>query len=313
MGLSFATPAEHAKWLVHGTANVEMGQSTAMDAVLAYLDRQPFHWILVLASRQRGSGKSLACEWLRVRLEEMTTRDDPAPMHLKTAVHEAKMRAWTSPSLWCDCAALQGLKALKPWEREAEIDRLRTAWLVVFDDLGTEPADIDLRGVLQTRHGRGLLTLATTNLVSNEPDSVGKASKEWNARYDGRIASRMRAMGDAEAGRVTAWAHCPDRDHRGRAEPVLHAPKSTGTVDVDFDALAGPLLRATNPKVLDERAIARELGARAESERLADIVRRKVWGSLALDELAAAALRGEAAACDVLDRVARRAAGGSEG
>lgn len=316
MVMSFATPAEHAKWLKFGTANVEMGPSAAMDAVRAYLDRRPYHWILVLASRQRGSGKSLACEWLRARLCELANERAPEMRDQMLAAHEAKRRAWVSGSLWCDCAALDGLKALKPWEHKAEMDRLRSAWLVVFDDLGTEPDDIDLRGVLQTRHGRGLLTLCTTNLVSDgqppeKPGSLGKASKEWNDRYDGRIASRMRAMGDGDAGRVTAWVHCPDRDHRGRTEPRLLVREQL-YVDVDFDALAAPLLRSTNPREMDARAIAREHGARRESERLADVARRKVWGGLALEELAAAAMREDPAACDLLDRVARRAAGGSE-
>lgn len=310
--ITYAAPHDHAQWLVNGTRGVEMADCPAMQAVRAYLEEQEFHWILILASETAGSGKSLAMEWLRTRVTELVQEGHPGAI-------AAKERDWGTSSLWCDCNGLDGLAALTPWDRAAQIERLKQAWLVTFDDLGTEPPDVDLTRVLRYRQGRRLLTFATTNLVEpyklRDENGVelglnpkyGRRSRDWLERYDGRVDSRLRAQGDVERNSLSAWCHVPSMDMRGRLEPKLRATPEPKSIDEDWlDRIAAPLLQRTAPKEIDRRAVEQAEEERAARVSSADALRRKTWGAVALDELGKAALAGDESAAAVLDRVKAR-------
>lgn len=306
MSMRWVPPHEVAKWLACGTAGVEMGRCLAMDAVQEYLDRASLHWILVLASSERGSGKSQAAEWLRVRLLELLEAGDPR-------VEAVRRRATSGLWLWCECASLTALDELKPWEKAAALERMRSCWLLVLDDLGLEPDVEHMRTLLQGRQGDGLMTIVTTNMVDTEGKHAG-SHKHFVDRYGGRLSSRLRRMGDVDAGELSAWRHVPHRDMRGRVEPKLKPRPANDerATPARIDEILAPLLRSTNPRAV---AVAKEQDTRdrwAADEAIRDANRRKVWGSLALDELAQAAMRGDGQACDLLDAVARRAAGRDE-
>jgi hypothetical protein len=290
--VSWATPRDHAQWLVLGTAGVEVEQCPAMDAVRAYLARPTLDWVIVLASMERGSGKSLAAAWLRAKLQELSG--------LREDVTDANERSWSSYFMWCDCAALRSLGALKPWERARELSELSECWGLVVDDVGTEEDPGIVKGLLTVRHAAKLLTVCTTNLV----DGDGQPTKAWRARYGGPIASRLKQDGDHKRGSRRAWCYCPnpDGDMRGRVTPRLTATSSRPTeIEVDIDALAGPLLAKMRRPRQDPAA-----ETRAESLALAEAARRKVWGGVALKVLGDRALAEDPAACDVLDEIARR-------
>jgi hypothetical protein len=307
MSMKWTPPNDVAQWLVHGTARVEMAKCPAMDATLEYLDRASLHWILVLASSERGSGKSQAVEWLRVRLLELLEAGDPR-------VDAVRRRAPSGLWLWCECASLTALASLKPWEKAEALERMRSCWLLVLDDLGLEPDVEHMRALLQSRQGDGLITLVTTNHVDAKGEHAGSHFHFVN-RYGGRLASRLRRKGDVDTGELSAWRHVPNRDMRGRVEPKLlpatgEPPRPTHTAPTLIDDLAAPILRSTDPRRL---AVHHEQDTRERwtaDDAIREANRRKVWGGLALAELADAAANGEPWACDVLDRVAARAAGG---
>lgn len=286
----WTTPRDHEQWLGQGTEGVKVEQCPAMDAVRSYLERSPLDWVIVLASRTRGSGKSFAAAWLKKRLQELSvTRAGIGPPESE----------W-SYFMWCDCTALRALSALKKWDREAEIVTLSKSWGLVLDDLGTEEDSGIVNGILTQRHAAGLLTVCTTNLA----DDQGQPTKAWRDRYGGRIASRLKQAGDHERGSRRAWCYCPNPtgDMRGRVKPRLRAATSSRpTIDVDIDALVGAQLakmRAPRERPADETM--------AESKALADAAQRKVWGGVALRVLGERALHDDPAACDVLDEIGRR-------
>jgi hypothetical protein len=310
--VKLTTPHVHARWLEHGTAALTVEDTVALQAVRAWVDDVPDRWLLVLASSTTGSGKSLAAAWAQRRLEELLDQGDPSV---------ARAEARGSGSFWINAAALPSLDGLRPWEREERLQRCRRAWLLVIDDMGTEPTNLApdgsrtkgtdwagvLQGVLEVRHAEQRLTLCTTNLVG--PD--GRATKDWHSRYDRRWASRMATPGDAERKALTSWVHCTGHDLRGRTQPTVVVPAPDAPAFAfDVDSLVAPLLAATEPAVLERRAVEEKLAELAASAQAADAVRRKVWGSLALQRLAELAVAGNALACDVLDDVARRAVGG---
>lgn len=286
----WSTPLGHAQWLVQGTAGVKVEPCPAMDAVQAYLERPALDWIIVLASRARGSGKSFAAAWLQKRLQELSV----------TSAKVGPPESSWSYFMWCDCTALRGLDALTRWDREAAIASLSKCWGLVLDDIGTENDSGIVKGILTLRHAAGLLTICTTNLT----DADGQPSKSWYARMDGRIGSRMKVDGDHERGSRRAWCYCPNPsgDMRGRVKPrLLTATSSPPTIDVDIDALVGAQLakmRAPRQSVEAETV--------AESKALADAAQRKVWGGVALKVLGERAADDDPAACDVLDEIARR-------
>lgn len=297
--MKLTTPRVHAQWLAHGTAALEAEDTVALQAARAWVADVPSRWLLVLASSTTGSGKSLAAAWAQARLEEL--REAGAP-----GVRTAAARG--QGSWWMNAAALPSLKGLREWERAERLDRCRAAWLLVVDDMGAEPEDQAgvLQGLLEVRHAEQRLTLCTTNLVG--PD--GRATQAWHDRYDRRWASRMAAPGDTKRKALASWVHCTGPDLRGRQEPTIREPEpEPEALSFDLDAIAAPLLRATDPRELDRRAVERELRARDESQALADAARRKAWGAIALDELARAAAAGDGAALDLLDRIAARARG----
>jgi hypothetical protein len=306
MSMKWTPPNDVAQWLAYGTAGVEMAKCPAMDAVREYLDRSSLHWILVLASSERGSGKSQAAEWLRVRLLELHDAGDQRVVSIR---RRALSGAWE----WCDCTALSALDGLKPWEKAAELERLRSCWLLILDDLGLEPDREHMAALLQSRQGDGLITIVTTNTVDAKGEHEGSHIHFVN-RYGGRLSSRLRRMGDVDNGELSAWRHVPHRDMRGRVEPKLkpQAGEDERATPSLIDEILAPLLRSTDPRAVVEQQEQEVRSRRNEDDAIREANRRKVWGGLALEELAAAALRGEAAACDVLDRVARRAAGGNE-
>ena len=291
--VSWTTPHEHAQWLRQGTAGVEVQPCPAMDAVRAYLDRPTLDWVIILASRKVGTGKSFAAAWLKTRLVELSeTRQD---------VTQADAKGWGTPFMWCSCGALGGLRALKPWDREDQLNELARAWGLVLDDIGTEHDPGVVAGLLAERHASGLLTICTTNLT----DAEGQPTEEWRSRYGGRISSRLKVAGDYERGSRQAWCYCATDDMRGRVQPQLRAATSSPpTLDVDIDdidALAGPLLAEMKPP--HQHAVPE---TRAESRVLADAVQRKVWGGVALKVLGERAAEDDPVACDVLDEIARR-------
>lgn len=300
--MRLTTPKVHAQWLRHGTAALKAEETAALAAARGWVEAVPSRWLLVLASSTTGSGKSLAAAWAQRRLEELAEAGD-------ARVQQAEQRG--KGSWWINAAALAGLRGLREWEREERRHRCREAWLLVVDDMGAEPADLagELQAILEVRHAEQRLTVCTTNLVGAD----GRATPEWHERYDRRFASRMAAVGDHARKSLSSWVHCTGPDLRGRSEPTVLEPDDEASPGgFDVDAIVAPLLRATAPAELDRRAIERERNARAESLAAADAVRRKVWGSLALDELAQAAMRGDERACDFLDSVARRAQGANE-
>lgn len=303
MSVKWSPPNDVAQWLVHGTDGVEMAASPAMAAVREYLGRASLHWILVLASSERGSGKSQAAEWLRVRLLELLEAGDPRAVSIRR-------RATTGLWLWCECTSLTALDSLKPWEKAAALERLRSCWLLVIDDLGLEP-DVDvMRALLQSRQGNGLLTIITTNLVDAQGEHEGSHFHFVN-RYGGRLSSRMRRMGDVDAGELSAWQHVPHRDMRGRVEPKLkpRAGEDERPSPASIDEILAPIMRATDPRFLSVQQEQDTRDRRATEDAVREANCRKVWGSLALDELGQAALMGDERACDLLDRVAQRARG----
>jgi hypothetical protein len=307
MPMRWSPPNDLAQWLVHGTVGVEMSDCPAMAAVREYLDRPALHWILVLASSERGSGKSQAAEWLRVRLLELQEAGDQ-----RVAV--VRRRAASGLWLWCECASLTALDSLKPWEKAAHLEQMRSCWLLILDDLGLEPDREHMAALLQSRQGDGLITIVTTNIVDAKGEHEGSHIHFVN-RYGGRLSSRLRRMGDVDSGELSAWRHVPHRDMRGRVAPKLkpQAEEDERATPSLIDEILAPLLRSTDPRAVVEQQEQEVRSRRNEDDAIREANRRKVWGGLALEELAAAALRGEAGACDVLDRVARRAAGGNEG
>lgn len=281
-------PHIHAQWLASGTAGVRMAESPAMSAVKEYLSRPTVGWIWILASRHRGSGKSLAAAWLLERLDELVeTRRD---------VHAVKSRAWTTPATWCDCASLDDLKRLKPWERAAEIVRLSGCWALVLDDVGTESDHEVVKKIVADRYGSQLITILTTNLV----DNLGQPEDQWKLRLDARITSRLRSSHDD--GNIDAWRWVPGPDMRGKVEPEIVTDCEQETKTYDIDSIVAPLLQSTSP----QRRVEEAKAVREESIDLADVARRKLWGSVALSVLADAAEGEEPWALDALDEIKRR-------
>lgn len=296
-------PADHWQWLENGTARVVMADTPAQRAALDWLDAVHERWLIVLASEGTGSGKSLSAAWLLTRLEELYRSGD-------TRVATIAMRSFAGGSWWCQAQDLATLKALRPWEREERLKRLREGWVVVLDDLGTEDDPELAANLIAHRRGANLLTVATTNLVDTK---TGRASKEWRERYDRRMLSRMTAPGDHDRGQAIAWCHVPHDDLRSRATPRLLPPREASSMPVDdkIDDMIARIKESTDPKRAAERADRTTRERWATEAAIREANRRKVWGSLALDELAQAALRGDERACDLLDNVARRAAGGT--
>jgi hypothetical protein len=301
--MKLTIPAEHWQWLEHGTARVEMAETPAQLAVLDWLEAVPDRWLLVLASEGTGSGKSLAAAWALTCLEEL--RDGGHPR-----VSTAALRSHGGGSWWCQVQDLATLESKRSWEKEERLKRIRDGWVVVLDDVGTEKDPGQLADIIAHRRGQQLLTIATTNLVDSK---TGKASKEWRERYDRRLLSRMTSAGDHERGKAIAWCHVPHDDLRSRTTPRLLPPGEERLVAVgdEIDVMLARIMESTDPK----RAIARSDKTTRERWTAEAVTReanrRKVWGSLALDELAQAAMRGDERACDLLDNVARRAAGGT--
>lgn len=269
-----------------------------------------------MASETEGSGKSLSAEWLRTRLTEMVDASDP---ELIVAKYE---RADSRLSYWVDCAGLQSLMSLSPWDREAELDKIRRSWLVVLDDLGTEPASIDLAGIIQGRESSELLTLITTNAV--EPRTVengvgekvpnprcGKMSDAWKERYDSRLASRMRAPGDADRGALSAWRHVPGPDLRSTKTPELvpveEKPENyvdPERVDALFRNLAERMVRGgCLVAKRDEKELADRMN---EERRLAEAAKRSVLAAMVLTEVESLADQGDRTAKEILRRAGRR-------
>jgi hypothetical protein len=317
MSMKWNPPHEVAKWLVHGTDGVEMGACLAMDAVREFIERDSLHWILVLASSERGSGKSQAAEWLRVRLLELLGAGD-------RRVAAIRRRASSGLWLWVECASLTALDGLKPWERAEALERMRSCWLLVLDDLGLEPDVEYMRTLLQSRQGDGLLTLVTTNLVDAKGEHAG-SHVHFVTRYGGRLSSRLRRTGDVDAGELSAWRHVPHRDMRGRTEPKLkpRAEAIERPAPSTIDELAAPLLRSTSPRLVAEQQEQATRDRRSVDDVAREANRRKVLAGIVLEEVEAAAERGDANARLFLegarlriayadDNEARRAAG-SEG
>jgi hypothetical protein len=301
-------PQEHAQWLVHGTDGVEVASTQAMAAARAFADGPLEGWLLILAGRATGCGKSFAAAWLQQRLLELAHEG-----HQRLSVW--RYRSWTSTPLWLPCANVAALEGLWPSERGLVLQRLRETWLLVVDDLGTEPGETrrdwpgQLQALLEHRRDAQLLTICTTNLVEVEnAQRRGKASAEWSKRYDRRLASRVLQVGDAARGELAAWVHCEGRDLRARTSPKLlpdqPEAKVGGAHEIDFDALARPLLEATDPRQLEDDA----RNVQLESAGLAEVAKRKVWGAVALRYLGEQAQQGEPWALDALDEVKRRAA-----
>lgn len=300
--MKLTIPAEHWQWLEHGTARVEMQETPAQLAAHDWLAAVPDRWLLVLASEGTGSGKSLAAAWLLTRLEELHRARD-------VRVSKAAIRSHGGGSWWCQAQQLAELESKRSWEKDERLMRLRDGWVVVFDDVGTEKEPGLVADLIAHRRGARLLTICTTNLVDPK---TGRSSKEWKERYDRRLLSRMTSAGDHERGLAIAWCHVPHDDLRSRTTPrLLPPPREVPAVEVaePIDEMIERLKEATDPSRVAARQVAATRSRLADEHAIREANRRKVWGGLALDELAAAALRGEAAACDVLDRVARRARG----
>lgn len=300
--MKLTIPAEHWQWLKYGLKRVEMAETPAQLAALDWLEAVPDRWLLVLASEGTGSGKSLAAAWALTCIEELYRGRDPR-------ISAVAMRGHGGGSWWCQVQELAALDSKRPWEKEERLKRIREGWVVVLDDVGTEKDPGQLADIIAHRRGAQLLTIATTNLVDPK---TGRASKEWRERYDRRLLSRMTEAGDRERGSAIAWCHVPHDDLRSRTTPRIlperHEP-ATIAVDGEIDEMLARIMEHTDPRRAAEQEIesARERHHREHCIREAN--RRKVWGGLALDELAVAAAAEEPWALDALDRVAARAAG----
>lgn len=299
--MKLTIPEDHWQWLRHGTARVDLKPFPALLAAQAWLDTVPDRWLLILASEGTGSGKSMAAAWLLTRLEEMLEER-------AQSAAQAKARSPRGGPWWCQVQDFAKLEHLRPWEKAERVGRLHDAWVLVLDDVGTEPEAGELQAVLEHRRASNLLTICTTNLVDK---TTGKTSEAWKERYDRRLSSRMTRPGDAERGGAASWCHVPHPDQRSRTEPrILPPPAPIELVErgPEINAMLARLQNAA-PAIVAERQVTETRLRIKIEDAIREANRRKVWGGLALDELAMAAQRGDGRACDILDNVARRAAG----
>lgn len=299
--MKLSTPYEHHQWLMHGTERVEVQDTEAMRAVRAFANGPLDRWLLVLAGRGTGSGKSFAAAWGLERLHERVLEQHPA-------VVQWLRRAASSAPSWVTCASLSSLRGKYPSEQEQTMARIRGCWLLVLDDVGTEPDAGVVQAVLEHRRAENLLTIVTTNLVDTQGPRAGKASKEWFQRYDRRLSSRMASPGDHEAGALSSWVHCVGPDLRSQAQPrILEAPGDESTlVDADIDAIVLPLLQKTDPEARhrehDER---RREQIEADKSGL-ESIRATVWARMVLEEVEIRAADGDETAKAILAAVQRR-------
>jgi len=237
-------------------------------------------------------------------------------------LYEAAYAARPSPShrvLWLRARLLEQLDWI---DRAAVIARCKAAWMLLIDELPTA-AEIErgrvkrdtvatLGDIFEDRGDAGRCTVATSN----------SSRADFGSLWGDRLISRLRE-GGLDAGRVRWLVEIQGDDLRGVVEPLPEEqpeelpPENLERLAYYTERFTATIEAAEAKEREKARARRHDADDQARRDRQADEAiretnRRRAWGSLALDELARAALADDPAALDLLDRIAARARGRRE-